>query len=418
MEKNNLLYAVAFVFVTALILVSLSIGVTNQNITAIADYKMCSMNSNICNVDTVENSSNSSLAVIEQSSRILLGGENVNKRLPMASTTKIMTALCVLNNIEDIDATYKITKEAVGVEGSSIYLKEGEEWTIRQLLYGLMLRSGNDSATALAIACSGTKDNFVELMNKTARNMGLKNTHFTNPHGLHDDEHYTTAYELALISAKAMDNDTFKEIVGSKYYRFNMQSGETRVFVNKNKILSLCDGGNGIKTGYTKKAGRCLVSSAQRDNMQLICVVLNHGDMWNDCINSMENIFSNYRNIRLIEGNRSFATINTQDNQIDMYVDRNIYLPVLNSQELNFSFKFVPLNNLNEMFINEKQIGSLEIFSGERLLFSEKVYTMVSVLSDNDIKAIQNYELTQGNHGKNTIEQIYSFDRSSIEKGS
>lgn len=418
MEKNNLLYAVVFVFVTAMILVGLSIGATNQNITAIADYKMCNMSSKICNVNTVENSSNSSLAVIEQSSRILLGGENVNKRLPMASTTKIMTAYCVLNNMKDIDAVYKIPKEAVGVEGSSIYLKEGEEWTIRQLLYGLMLRSGNDSATALAIACSGTVEGFVELMNKTAKNMGLKDTHFTNPHGLHDDEHYTTAYELALISAKAMDNDIFKEIVGSKYYRFNMQSGETRVFVNKNKILSLCEGGNGIKTGYTKKAGRCLVSSAQRNNMQLICVVLNHGDMWNDCINSMDKIFNNYTNIRLIEGNKNFATIKTEDNQIDLYVDRDVFLPVLKSQELNFSFRFVPLDNLNEMSMNDNQIGCLEIFNGERLLFCEKVYTMVSVLSDSDIKAIQNYEFTQGNHGKNTIEQIYSFDRCGIKKGS
>lgn len=418
MEKNNLLYAVVFVFVTAMILVGLSIGATNQNITAIADYKMCNMSSKICNVNTVENSNNSSLAVIEQSSRILLGGENVNKRLPMASTTKIMTAYCVLNNMKDIDAVYKIPKEAVGVEGSSIYLKEGEEWTIRQLLYGLMLRSGNDSATALAIACSGTVEGFVELMNKTAKNIGLKDTHFTNPHGLHDDEHYTTAYELALISAKAMDNDIFEEIVGSKYYRFNMQSGETRVFVNKNKILSLCEGGNGIKTGYTKKAGRCLVSSAQRDNMQLICVVLNHGDMWNDCINSMDKIFNNYTNIRLIEGNKNFATIKTEDNQIDLYVDRDVFLPVLKSQELNFSFRFVPLDNLNEMSMNDNQIGCLEIFNGERLLFCEKVYTMVSVLSDSDIKAIQNYEFTQGNHGKNTIEQIYSFDRCGIKKGS
>lgn len=418
MEKNNLLYAVVFVFVTAMILVGLSIGATNQNITAIADYKMCNMSSKICNVNTVENSSNSSLAVIEQSSRILLGGENVNKRLPMASTTKIMTAYCVLNNMKDIDAVYKIPKEAVGVEGSSIYLKDGEEWTIRQLLYGLMLRSGNDSATALAIACSGTVEGFVELMNKTAKNIGLKDTHFTNPHGLHDDEHYTTAYELALISAKAMDNDIFKEIVGSKYYRFNMQSGETRVFVNKNKILSLCEGGNGIKTGYTKKAGRCLVSSAQRDNMQLICVVLNHGDMWNDCINSMDKIFNNYTNIRLIEGNKNFATIKTEDSQIDLYVDRDVFLPVLKSQELNFSFRFVPLDNLNEMSMNDNQIGCLEIFNGERLLFCEKVYTMVSVLSDSDIKAIQNYEFTQGNHGKNTIEQIYSFDRCGIKKGS
>lgn len=414
MEKNNILYAVIFVIVTAMILASIGVGVSDKSISVVGDYSMCSVNDISTSATTTGSSNRSSIAVIEQSSRMLLSGENVNTRLPMASTTKIMTALCVLNNISDIDAYFKIPKEAVGIEGSSIYLQEGDEWTVRQLLYGLMLRSGNDSATALAIACSGSVANFVNLMNSTAKNMGLKDTHFMNPHGLHDEEHYTTAYELALISATAMDNDIFKEIVGSKFYKFTMKSGETRAFANKNKILSMCDGGNGIKTGYTKKAGRCLVSSAKRDNMQLICVALNHGDMWNDCINSMESIFNKYNAIKLVEGNKDFAVINTSDSKINLYVNRDIYLPIHKSDALDFSFRFIPLENLTAGVLFENHIGTLEIFVGERLLFCEKVYTMVSVLSDDDVKAIQNYEYTKGNHGKNKTEQIYSFNRLGI----
>lgn len=218
--------------------------------------------------------------VMEESSYKILGGENYNVRMPMASTTKVMTALLVVENCL-MEEKVVVPKEATRVEGSSIYLKEGEILTVKELLYGLMLRSGNDSAVTLAIYVAGSLDNFVAMMNERARGMGLKNTNFCNPHGLHNDNHYTTCYDLCFISCYAMANPIFKEIVGTQNMQFGKEESK-RYFVNKNKILKLYEGGNGIKTGFTKKSGRCLVASAERGGVQLVSVVLNHGDMWND----------------------------------------------------------------------------------------------------------------------------------------
>ncbi len=193
----------------------------------------------------------SAMTVLEASTMRVLVEHNKDVRLEMASTTKIMTALVVIEN-EDLDKEFTIPDEAVGVEGSSIYLKSKEIWTIRDLLYGLMLRSGNDAATALAIATGGSVENFVKMMNDRVEQLGLTNTHFENPHGLHSDEHYTSAYDLAVISAIAMQNPTFKEVSGCKMYTVQANSSHpTYYFANKNKMLSIYDGANGIKTGYT-----------------------------------------------------------------------------------------------------------------------------------------------------------------------
>ncbi len=230
--------------------------------------------------------------VIEQSSRQILYCKNENEKMYPASTTKILTALTVLENA-DIKSIVEITKEMTGIEGSSIYLKEDEKLTIEDLLYGMMLRSGNDAATALAIAVSGNIEDFANLMNETAKNCGAENSHFVNPHGLHNDEHYVTAYDLALITAKAFENDTFCEIVKTKVKAIG--EGESkRVIANKNKMLKMYDGANGVKTGFTKNSGRCLVSSAKRNNMQLVSVVLNCGDMWNESAEILNFGFENY----------------------------------------------------------------------------------------------------------------------------
>jgi len=200
-----------------------------------------------------------------------------------ASTTKIMTALTVLHICEryDIDPQTKVTipGEAVGVEGSSIYLKAGETHTVESLLYGLMLRSGNDAATALAICLGGNVDHFVELMNENARNCGCRGTNFVNPSGLFDENHYTTARDLACIGKKAMENETFRQIAGAK------QWGE---YTNKNKTVFQYDGGTGIKIGFTEKSGRTLVASASRGGVDLICVVLNDGNWFNDAYALMD----------------------------------------------------------------------------------------------------------------------------------
>ena len=161
-----------------------------------------------------------------------------------------------------------------------------------------MLRSGNDAATALAIATGGSVENFVKMMNDRVEQLGLTNTHFENPHGLHSDEHYTSAYDLAVISAIAMQNPTFKEVSGCKMYTVQANSSHpTYYFANKNKMLSIYDGANGIKTGYTKDSGRCLVTAAERNGMQLIGVVLNVYDHYNASAINFDKAFENYSQI-------------------------------------------------------------------------------------------------------------------------
>lgn len=219
--------------------------------------------------------SGSSYCVIDGSDNTVVKQSNANMRLEMASTTKVMTALVVLENIPS-EMTVRIKKEYTGVEGSSMYLKAGEVYTVHDLLCGLMLVSGNDAAVALACATAGSVEGFVGLMNEKAGQLGLKNTHFTNPHGLHDQGHYTSAYDLAVICAAAMQNDEFAGIVGSKEAHVTeLHSRERRIIYNKNRFLSRFEGADGIKIGYTKNAGRCLCASASRGGKRYICVIIN-----------------------------------------------------------------------------------------------------------------------------------------------
>ena len=221
-------------------------------------------------------------------------------KMSMASTTKIMTAIIVLENAS-IDTIVKITPDMIGIEGSSIYLQEGEELTIEELLYALLLESANDASIALAIATCGSVEKFVELMNKKADELMLNNTHFTNPHGLDDDEHYTTARELGALACYAIKNPVFKEIVST--YKRVIPLGEdgSRVLINHNKLLKTYDGAIGIKTGFTKKSGRCLVSYAENDGVQIIAVTLNAPNDWSDHEKLLDLGFSQYEGIKLAD---------------------------------------------------------------------------------------------------------------------
>lgn len=224
-----------------------------------------------------------SAIVIERTSGKVLYEKNADQKLPIASTTKILTAITVIENSKDVNEVVTVPDCAVGIEGSSIYLTKGEKLRIIDLLYGLMLQSGNDCAVALACLTSGSIERFSLLMNAVAARAGAHNSHFANPHGLPDDNHYSTARDMAAISAYAMKNALFREIVGTENYRdCPSADGGRRYIHNKNKILTMLDGGNGIKTGYTKAAGRCLVSSAERNSNEVICVVLSCGAMFEE----------------------------------------------------------------------------------------------------------------------------------------
>ena len=221
--------------------------------------------------------------------------ENGEEALPMASTTKVMTALVVLETVALSDEV-TIPAEAAGIEGSSLYIKTGETYTVEELLYGLMLRSANDCAVALAIYAGGTVEGFVEKMNQKALDLGLKNTHFENPNGLSAEGHHTTAQELALIMVEAMKNEVFRTITGSKRYTVKEQT-----IVNHNKLLSLYEGCIGGKTGYTMEAGRCLVTVAQREGVPLVCVTLGRRDDWNIHTTAYEKWFATLQNVTLAE---------------------------------------------------------------------------------------------------------------------
>ncbi len=235
-----------------------------------------------------------SAALFDPVSGCFLLTVNADERRPMASTTKIMTALVVLEK-SDPDATLLVPREAVGIEGSSIYLFENEEITVKTLLYALLLNSANDAATALAIHVAGSVAAFAALMNEKAASMGLKNTHFTNPHGLHDEAHYTTARELALLTAAALKNEELAAIVSTKRYSVPQNgTNATRLFLNHNRLLRTYEGAVGVKTGFTKKSGRCLVSAATRNDLTLIAVTLNDPSDWRDHAAMLDWGFSEY----------------------------------------------------------------------------------------------------------------------------
>ncbi len=221
----------------------------------------------------------------------------------IASTTKIMTALIVCEQCNVLDRM-EIPKEAVGIEGSSMYLREGEVLTVQELLYGLMLQSGNDAAVALAIYCGGTVSDFAELMNDKAHRLGMENTHFVNPHGLDAPDHYSTARDMAVLAAYAMNNPIFARTVSAK----TVTVGQ-RYLRNHNKLLWQVEGADGVKTGFTKAAGRILVSSAVRQGRRLIAVTINAPDDWNDHKKLLEQGFSEYTPQTLVQQGEVLGTL-------------------------------------------------------------------------------------------------------------
>ncbi len=299
---------------------------------------------------------------MELTTRSVLTESNADKRMPMASTTKIMTAIIIAEDC-NLDEEITVPDAAVGVEGSSIYLKKDERIDVRDLLYGLMLRSGNDSAVALAIHHSGSVENFVNVMNERAKRIGADNTNFKNPSGLPDDEHYTTARDLCNIACYAMNNEIFREVVSSKSH-----VGKFRSFENKNKMLYRYEGANGVKTGYTLKAGRCLVSSAERDGMDVVTVVLNCYDMYERSSAILDQCFYAYKLLELNEN-----TVFMSD-RVLCKLSKTQNLVVKNTESLQIRIK----STVTEKKIKKgDRVGILEIYDANGLIFSDNLYSIV-----------------------------------------
>lgn len=307
--------------------------------------------------------------LLEAGSGKVLYAKAAHERRPMASTTKVMTAIVVLEHCALSDIV-TVTKDAYGTEGSSIYLELGEQMSVEDLLYGLMLASGNDAAVALAVHVAGSVEGFAELMNAKAREIGALNTNFVTPNGLPNDEHYTTAYDLALISAYALKNPAFQTVVGTTYHRTASGSMQ-RTFKNKNKLLWQYEGGIGLKTGYTKAAGRCLAFAAQRDGMQLVGVVLNCSDMFNDAMRILDYGFDNYEMAKAVGAGDVIARARVAagvKNVLELVAPEDIIVPVEKGAGVALQSRVVIDEGIRAPVSAGDRLGSLELYDGNKLI--------------------------------------------------
>lgn len=337
--------------------------------------------------ENISSSAESQILIDCNSGRVLYE-KNSHNRMPMASTTKIMTALIALErgNLED---KVVIEKEWVGVEGSSIYLREGEVISLKDMLYGLMLRSGNDVSVAIACHIGNSLEEFVSLMNQKAKSLGALNTNFTNPHGLHDDNHYTTAYDMALITKEAYKHPEFAEIVNSKSYVSNRE--ENNYFYNKNKTLWEYQGGDGVKTGYTMKSGRCLVSSAKRNNMRLIAVSLNAGDWFNDNYKLLDYGFNNYKPYLIYDKGQFIrkAVVKSGDrNTIDLMTSEALFYPLMESEREKVKVNIEISDTIEAPVEKGDILGSIYTYVDSKLVNRSDLIAKSSIQKPNILEKI------------------------------
>lgn len=319
--------------------------------------------------------------VLEVSSGRILFEKDINKQLPIASTTKILTAIIAIENCEDLDKKFEVKKEAVGIEGSSIYLRKGEMLSTRELLFGLMLRSGNDAAVQIAINTAGSVEKFVRLMNEYSKKLNLQNSNFVTVNGLHDENHYSSALDLAKITSYALKNKVFSEIVSTKEKIISNdldKRNKCRLLKNKNKLLTKFDGADGVKTGYTTKAGKCFVGSATRNGMQLVCVVLNSPTMFDDCERYLDKCFNDFKIKTLLKkGEIEGAKLPIKKKQnFPILLKNDINLPLKDEEMQKIYMQVKIKDDLKVPIFENQEIGTVEIYKEKDLIFSDKIYTI------------------------------------------
>ena len=326
--------------------------------------------------------------VLDRKSSTVILGKNHNQRKKMASTTKIMTSLVVIENC-NLSDTVEISKKAGSTGGSRLGIKTGDKITVNDLLYGLMLCSGNDAAVALAEHVAGSINNFSELMNNKALELGLTNTHFITPHGLDADEHYTTAYELAILSNNALKNETFAKIVGTKEYTITINNN-VKTIRNTNELLGNLNGVYGIKTGFTNGANRCLVTACKRGDMDIICVVLGADTKKfrsTDSIKLMEYAFSHFEYVDINNIINTYFE-NWKKEHLDTFsVYKGLYdyisltynpptysnIPIKNDMLDKFNIIINCNTNLNAPISKGTIIGNITLLSGETTIYSSNI---------------------------------------------
>ena len=342
--------------------------------------------------------------VLDRKSNRIIYGKNEKNKVKMASTTKIMTATIVIENY-DLSKTVEISKKAAGTGGSRLGLKQGDKISVLDLLHGLMLCSGNDAAVALAETVAGGIPEFSDMMNNKAKELGLENTHFESPHGLDSDNHYTTAYDLSLLTNYALNNETFLKIVGTKNYTVTI-NGYPKNITNTNELLGTLNGVYGVKTGFTNGANRCLVTACKRNDLDIICVVLGcdtKNFRTKDSIKLIEYTFQNYEYLNisdLIDENlnnwkeenlNNFNIKKGVSNNIEIYYQTPDFsvIPIKKADKNNIEVIINIDTNLTAPVYENSEIGNLYI-----LCNGEEVFT-TNILSSTYIpkKNISNYYL-------------------------
>lgn len=318
-------------------------------------------------------------ALIDLESGRLLYEKDCRKMVPMASTTKIMTAIVALEN-SNLGDIVTVSKRASSISGSTVGLKNGEKVTMEELLYGLMLQSGNDCAVAIAEHIGGSVEDFAYIMDSKAFDIGAFDTHFATPHGLDKVGHFTTAYDLSLITRHAMKNGTFKRIVGTKNITIEGYAHK-RIFYNTNKMLWSFEGADGVKTGYTGRAGKCLVSSASIDGRSFICVALNSPNRWEDSKKILKYGMDNYKynvKLNLEDWIRYTEVSNGSKKKLKAGISGSISVPV-SDEEVNL-ISIVPqfYDGLEAPIEYGQQVGELAVY-----VMDKRIYSMPMVSLEN-----------------------------------
>ncbi len=333
-------------------------------------------------------SSAKGMVVLEGNTNTILYGKNENAKLPMASTTKIVTAILAIENCQDLDEKFLVSEKAIGIEGTSIYLKSGERLSMRELIYGLILASGNDCAVAIA-EYFGSEDNFVEMMNNFALSLGLENTHFANPHGLDADEHYTSAYDLAVMTSYALKNPVFKDIVSTE--RMVIEKNDlyqARYLKHKNRLLFTDDKCIGVKTGFTDNAGRCLVHAHEENGMQLISVVLNCQPMFEECDRLTRLAMDNYEMKEFVKPYNFVSNIEISDSdksEIGVITIKGYSLPILKCDEDRYEVKYLLPDRLVAPITLNQGVGTVQVLFDDNIIFEGDLITIEGA-KNNDMK--------------------------------
>lgn len=334
------------------------------------------------------NSAAKAMVVLEGNTNTVLYSKNANQELAMASTTKIVTAILAIENCKDLDEKFLVSEKAIGIEGTSIYLKSGERLSMRELLYGLILASGNDCAVAIAEYFEG-EEHFVEMMNNLAESLGLEHTHFANPHGLDAEGHYTSAYDLAVLTSYALKNPTFKEIVSTERMVIEKNNlYQARYLKHKNRLLFTDKNCIGVKTGFTDNAGRCLVHAHEENGMQLISVVLNCGPMFEECDRLTKLAMDNYTMKEFVKPYNFVSNIEIADSEkseIGVITVKGFSKPILNTEEDLYEVKYIMPDRLVAPISLNQGVGTVQVLYNNEVIFESELITIEGA-KNNDMK--------------------------------